>query len=490
MTSAQFLSLLRNLLKNKIFWYLFSRYASFFIQFLASLFLAVRLGVYYFGVWSFFLLAVNIFQYLNFGVGNAVNVLIVQHKNEQELSESYIFNGNILTGLLVLLPLAGVLIQYTIGIPLVEKYEAGALFFMLIPIIALYHWDNYAVNIFRVRGRLLEVAIFQSAFPVISLILVFLAEGQRLLWLLACGWAGAYLLSALFFMRRKWIPFTGCFSPAGMREILRKGFFLFLYNVCFYFILASTRTIISRFYEVEEFGYFSFAYNVAQAAILVLESMIFLLFPKMLDMFSGNDRQVLADRLRFVNDTYITMVHGFGYLTIPCAYVLFLLIPQYRFSFEPFIFIILCLMIYKNSFAYGCCLMAKNQEKTLALISGCVLLFNIGAGLLLSCVFHVRMAFCMLGMLAAYFCYYSAVMLCTASKIGFGSMRERIGMILPVSLTLPFVSALFLAFVESAAILYVPLLLFLILNLNKMRKSLFYCIKLIKDPDMIDIRRT
>ena len=46
--------------KNKIFWYLTSRYMVLGIQFLASIFLAVKLGAYYFGIWSFILLLVNI----------------------------------------------------------------------------------------------------------------------------------------------------------------------------------------------------------------------------------------------------------------------------------------------------------------------------------------------------------------------------------------------------------------------------------------------
>ena len=61
------LSLIKSALKNKIFWYLASRYFVLGIQFIASILLAVKLGAYHFGVWSFLLLIVSIGVICNWG---------------------------------------------------------------------------------------------------------------------------------------------------------------------------------------------------------------------------------------------------------------------------------------------------------------------------------------------------------------------------------------------------------------------------------------
>ena len=66
-----------------------------------------------------------------------------------------------------------------------------------------------------------------------------------------------------------------------IKELLNKGYALFFYNTCFYFIMMSLRTIISSDYSPEEFGNFTFAYTLSNAIMLLVEALIFLVSPKM-----------------------------------------------------------------------------------------------------------------------------------------------------------------------------------------------------------------
>ena len=75
------------------------------------------------------------------------------------------------------------------------------------------------------------------------------------------------------------------------KSILQKGLYLFLYNSCFYFILISIRTIISVNYTVEEFGYFTFSFTIANAVMLLLDSFNTILFPKTIDLMSSDDNK-------------------------------------------------------------------------------------------------------------------------------------------------------------------------------------------------------
>ena len=81
------------------------------------------------------------------------------------------------------------------------------------------------------------------------------------------------------------------FSLTYQGAILKKGLLLFLYNTCFYFIIISVRTIISGNYEVEEFGLFSFSFTLAHAVMLLLESLMFVIFPKMIGKMTGDNKE-------------------------------------------------------------------------------------------------------------------------------------------------------------------------------------------------------
>ena len=77
-------SFLKKALSNKILWYMATRYLTFALQFVSSLYIAAKLGAYYWGIWSFILLWINIGNMLNWGIGNSINILLVHHKTDSE----------------------------------------------------------------------------------------------------------------------------------------------------------------------------------------------------------------------------------------------------------------------------------------------------------------------------------------------------------------------------------------------------------------------
>ena len=75
---------LKLLYKNKILFYLVSRYVTYGIAFISSLFIAAKLGPFYMGVWGFILLILNGFSQLHLGIGNSLNVLLDHNKENVE----------------------------------------------------------------------------------------------------------------------------------------------------------------------------------------------------------------------------------------------------------------------------------------------------------------------------------------------------------------------------------------------------------------------
>lgn len=407
-------------LRNKIFWYLASRYGTFAIQFLTSIWLAVKLGPYYFGLWSFILLLVNVGTQCNWGIANAVNILLVQHKEDKQKCEAYEFNSLVMTGAICLIPFFVAIYDTLWPIPLFAKYQLGHLSYAVAFIVACFYLNLLFINVLRVKNRILEIAINQSLFPVLTFAVIFFATDRQLLNLLVGAYVVAMLVSVFLFVRTRCISFGGCVSAVAMREIAVKGFYLFLYNACFYLIMLSTKMLISAYYPVETFGHFAFAFNVANATTLFIDSLMFLLFPKMIDVFKGTDNAAIREKLAVTRICYIAAMSVlFASMGIAfCLLIRFL--PRYAPSFPIFLGIAGSMLMYMFCFGYNIYMLAQNHERRMAGYSIVGMLCNVLFVWGLAAVLKVPVAMCMGGTVIAY-----AVYVCLVN----GFARRQTGMV-------------------------------------------------------------
>lgn len=371
------LSLIKAALKNKIFWYLASRYGTFAIQFLTSIWLAVKLGPYYFGIWSFILLLVNIGSQCNWGVSNAVNILLVQNKSAKDKCVDFEYNALILTGIICIVPFFVAVADTLWPIPLFAKYHLGHFSYAVAIIVAGFYLNTLFINIFRVKNRILEIAINQSLFPVMALAVVIFASDRMLLMLLVGVYVASILVSIILFLRPRLISLKGVLSFATMRTIVTKGFFLFVYNACFYLIMLSTKAIISAYYSVETFGYFAFAFSVANATLLFIDSLMFLLFPKMIDILKGNDTGAIRESLSVMRIGYFFAISALFLCSTLLFRVIIVFVPKYDAAFPIFVAIALNMVLFSLCFGYTTYMLAHNKEKRLAGYSAMVLVLNI-----------------------------------------------------------------------------------------------------------------
>ena len=393
------------LLRNKIFWYLASRYGTFAIQFLTSIWLALKLGPYYFGLWSFILLLANVGSQCNWGIANAVNILLIQHKEDRSRCAAYEFNSLVMTGVICILPFLVALFDTFWPIPLFAKYQLSRLSYAVAFVVASFYLNLLFINILRVKNRILEIAINQSLFPVLTFVAICFASDRLLLDLLVGAYIVAMLVSIFLFVRTRCVALRGYVSVSVMREIAVKGFYLFLYNACFYLIMLSTKMLISVYYPVETFGHFAFAFNVANATTLFIDSLMFLLFPKMIDVLRKGEASEIAEKLGVMRICYIgTMVMLFAAMT--CAFsVLIRFMPKYAPSLSIFIALAGTLLVYTFCFGYSAFMLARNQERKMAVYSMMGLTTNIVAVWLLAAYCCVTVVGCLAGTAMAYFLY-------------------------------------------------------------------------------------
>ena len=482
------LSLIKSALKNKIFWYLASRYLVLGIQFLASILLAVKLGAYHFGVWSFILLLINIGTSCNWGIGTAMTVLLVQHKEDSDLCRSYTFNSFFLILLTFIPPLLILCYDRIIGIPFFEKYHLGNLIYAVTAVVLLQYICNFLVSLFRVQNKIISIIIQQSLWPLCMFLLIFCASGEHLLDILTFSYAGVLFLLTLIFMLKTPISWSLKPDSAVLKKIAGKAFFLFLYNVCFLLIVLSTKLQISYFCSIEDFGYFSFAFALAQGIMLLLDSMIFLLFPKMVDMLKGNDNQKIISAIELLRKNYILPLNLLFYAVLAASPVFFYFLPQYSKSLLPFILILFTLLMYSHCFGYNSYILAQNKELQFSLIVlGALVLNNIFVYGFIKLV--NRAEYVVLGTLAAY-TIYSLIVNCYAlyclkeRKIA-AYIRKNIPLTL---LTLYAVTlSLILIWDQSYKFTLLSLLIFILLNFGKLKEVVKGAVKLIRNEKLINV---
>ena len=484
------LSLVKSLFKNRIFWYLFSRYFSLALQFLSSIFIALKLGVYHFGIWSFMLLLINIGSSCNWGIGNAATILLVQHKDDEKLCRSYVLNSLILVLLTALIPVAVTVYDRAIGIPFFEKYHLGNLIYAAGGVVILQYLCNFFVNIYRVKNRIMEIIIQQSLWPLIMTCLIFCSSGEKLLNLLAVGYIAALSVAVAVFTA--FFHFRGSRSDVSItrsREIISKGFFLFLYNACFLAIMLSTKFLISYYYSVAEFGYFSFAFSLAQGVVLLIDSLIFLVFPKMIDMLKGNDVEQIRSAIKVLRENYLLPLHLLFYIILVISVPFFHFMPQYSKSFLPFVLILFTLVIYSNCFGYNSYLLAQNREKSFSLIVLTALCFNILLVWALVRFVQVQFEYGILATLLVYFLYSIAVNSYALYLTGVRNWRVYFRENLFSRANLIYIACLgaLMHWGCSWLLFFTSFILFLMLHIKQIRQLAGNAVKLIRNDRLINV---
>ena len=445
---------LKAVLKNRVIWYLLTRYITYFIQFITSIFIAVKLGAYYWGIWGFILLVLNYFQVINFGISNALNVFLVQFKDNRIYQNKYIASSIVSVGTICVIAFFLVGCYYWGNLTCLDKYEFSDYGYWVVIIAILAYYNNLFMVIYRVKNSLFEISFYQSIIPLLLAMILLFGSGRTLLYLFLYSYIVGNAISAIIFLLRGRITplFKGMESKFFI-DIWRKGFYL-----------------------------------LAHAILLLLEAFSFIIFPKVMARLNEeNPEKVMAviDKLR-VN--YIGISHGLIYLAMPCFPLLFMLFPQYQESLYVLNFISLTLLMRVNSFGFSSYLVVKNRDKEIARISLFTLIVNVGIALFLAnwielgyeyIIFSTMFAY----MLYSYFCVSYSIPLLNKRM----SIQQKLFLCFPLKTFIPYVVALIVSFAHISALLILPLFIYVILNKNDIKEMVVSVRRLVYKPEMVDV---
>lgn len=474
---------------NKVVLYMITRYIIYGLQFVLLLVAASKMGPFYYGIWGFFLMLLGYFGRINFGIANSTNVFLVQNKNDLGKQADYVVSAIALVGMLALIILFVAIASSFVEIPIFEKYHFGNLFYVVCFLAILEHFNILFCNIYRVKNKLLELSIYQSMTSICMLIAVIIGTSETLLYYLVASYIGAHLISLIVFVSRNGIPFCGKVTFVNIKELLAKGFFLFLYNSCFYLILTTTSNIISYYYTVEEYGMYTFSYSLGHSVLLLLEAFTFIVFPKVIDKFYSSNMEEVKNVLNTIRVNYVTLSHGLMYCAFAFFPVFIVFFPAYQSALPALYVTSLAILLYTNSFGYNTFLIARNKEITIAKVSFISLMISLFVGVFLSIMrfpFY-SVVFCVMisYFVFAYLCTYYAKKIMVQSY----DSKSMIGEVFPVSLFIPYVCGIIVAVMQWNTMSALPLILFLLLNMRAI-KDIVATIKLVLiSPKVIDIKR-
>jgi O-antigen/teichoic acid export membrane protein len=482
------LNKLKLLSTNKVIIYLVTRYLTYFIQFISSIFIAINFGPYYLGIWGFISLLINYISYINFGIPNSINILIVQNKLNDQKVKDFIADSLVLTFILSLLIFIFGFLYYFVGIEVFDKYQLSQYFYIICLIGVFFHFDSLFGTVYRIKNSLFELAFFQSVVPVLVFISIFFSKEENLVSLILWMTLFGEVLALILFIVNGKIPRGGKPSLSGVKIVISKGFYLFLYNISFFLIALSTRTIISIYFTIDDFGYFSFAYNLSSAILLFLQALSVVIFPKIIDKLHSKSMKDVVNVLNILNINYVTLSYGLIFIAMALFPIFFSFIPKYYNTLKVVNLIAISLLFYANSFGYGSYLMAQNQDKRLAIISFISLIFNVIVSLILVYFYEVKYEYLILATLGSYFIFGFSCVYYT--KVLLGLNKNFINVLIdlvPLRLLIPFLISIIIVVFDLNYFIIIPLVIFILLNSKEIKQILNTINIILFRPTIIDI---
>jgi O-antigen/teichoic acid export membrane protein len=375
----KFRSFISSIIQSQIAQYIGIKYLTFGLQFVNSILIAKNLGVYYFGIYSFLLLVNQYLIYTGMGPSYSLNAILATRKNELEFSK-ILWNNSILLSLILIGSafFSGVVISSYFP-KIFSKYHFTEYAFFILLIFALTGFNNLFVNLYRTYGLLQKINFYQLIIPLVQFIVLFLAKEKELLYYLLAGTIVANAVSLLLFIYKSPLSNRLSFKRRIFSELLTRGFHLLLYNVSFYLILLSSRTIVSIYYTAEELGYYTLAVNLSNAIFMIVGAFAFAVYPKLLNKFHNYSITETKSLLSEIRSLYITSCYILTYLGFFAIPFLELFLPQYKQMIPALKILLLTQLILNNNFGYSILLVAKKKEKymTMFALTGMILIIVI-----------------------------------------------------------------------------------------------------------------
>ncbi|WP_157766480.1 hypothetical protein [Pedobacter ginsengisoli] len=458
--------------------------------------IAKYLGLYFFGIYGFTTLALQYINYTNFGIYYSYQVIFSNEKQISAIQQKKLTAAALwsLLSVSLLIVSASILIFSFKSLNFFEKYNFGGLGPLIIAIGILVHFNNLYITIFRLYGKVKAINIYSLIPPVLQLIAILLFREELLLWAIVLALLISNVIGLIMFVSYSPVKGALCLIPAIdlVMQLFRRGFFLLCYTLSFYGIIITARTLVGYFYSIEDFALFNFSNSISQAIFLLLGSLNYLFYPKLINVISHKtDSTELIDFIERIRKLYLTLTLLIVFVSLLAMPVLFFYLPNYYKASLSLQLLMLGQLLIDNSYGYSTLLVQRGKENLLTGIA----CFAAGLVAILSVIFHhfhLPFESVALAVVIAVL-VYNFLVIYYGNKLTqqFSSFFSLLKYIYKIELFAPVLFYIFLSFLIKGTYLVISLTigLYLILNYKDLKNIIKDCFKMLNNEEILILRK-
>ncbi len=362
---------------KKVFSYSLAKYLIFAIEGVLFFIISKKLGPATLGFYGFYMLLFGYLFFFNFGSIYALNKDFALNKfNKKE----YIFNVLIIifigyTFLILILYIFNLLNYF-------DKYLFSDYSIQISIWWILFNIQNLIINIYRSESKIyevLKVELFFTSFKFLFIVLsIFFFEDYFNLNIIITSIIIS--LSINIILNFKIFIFPNSFNFSLMKHIFSLGIGLLIYELMCILLISVDRLFVSLNYSAQNMGEYTFAFTINNFIFLFMNSILFILLPKMLIVFKNMNKKY--KKIFFAYSLTLSFIFSLIILIFSLIFspIIFYFYPEFYDSYFIFKALLVSNILYFMTFPITSYYISENMHykliKILILIVFSILVIN------------------------------------------------------------------------------------------------------------------
>lgn len=458
---------------------------SYGLKFVQTIFIAAQLGPYFLGLWGFYLMLIEYYQYSMLGLQYSVNVeLSVLEKDDaahRKRAGTVIFNTLAMAvGFAMAYLLGSIALKF--GFPeLGSGYMLNRYVIIVMAIAMLNALATVFMNIYRSYDEFFEIGFTELTYTIVPFCAIFFfKDGQLIEWLLYLM-LGARVIHIAMYVARFRFPNTPLFDLGLMRTLMVSGFGLMLFNISYNLFFMLSKAVVSASYAVETMGFFTFAFTITNAAVYGIQTLLFTIYSKLLYDFSrGGGPEETYTLVRKNAKAYNLAVSSVIFIIIGLLPALFYFFPQYSPVLPLLVMFLISRVIFTIGTMYGTLVFARKRQRDVVRYSLSLLLLSLP---LMWAVGHFGLPLVWFGVLTVVYSMGYSVIQVLGARAVLGLQHSKMVVLLQNAegrIMLPCVGCAALSVLGFHPWLWVMSFIFMAFNLKELRDNFKLMLELIK----------
>ena len=351
------------------------RYISFFMFMLRGFLVASVLGPEAFGLYSIVIILQQQFSLFGLGVRESVSLQLANPSLNNERFAEISISAFWFTVLIILI--LNLISGIMSGLDDIWNFETYNLY-MALKLASFTIATEILASISRARGMLGTVMVAEFGYATLSLFIFWIVSQNLpladsfLYALLICN----IVIFCYYITMHRGLFQTSSFSFADAKQLIVLGIPILIQNTCVVFLYSAGHYYLTLFADVEQLSIYSFAFSLAIAAQIGVQSVLWAKFFEMLSFFGNYDssassrKEVIEYRNRLTKASQAFLVISFIAIKLFLIFFISNFFPEFMMAVPIVIVIFMALYWPILAISEATLLLAKKRFTKLYLSSG------------------------------------------------------------------------------------------------------------------------